>query len=115
MAIVKLVWRDGRESTVTADAETVLDAAERAGLSPPYGCRTGVCATCTGRLLDGELEHDRPPRALKQRHLDEGYVLPCIAVPSDDCTVEVGSEVHRDLLANPWKQRPPTLDRRDNR
>ena len=102
MAAVRLVWRDGRDATVTADREAVLEAAEAAGQRLPYGCRTGVCGTCTGRLFDGEIRHERPPRALKRRHLDDGYVLPCIAVPTTDCTLEVGPDVFRDLLVNPW-------------
>jgi len=103
MATVTLVWRDGREAAVTAGDEPVLDATEESGLSLPFGCRTGACGTCTGRLLDGEVVHERPPRALKPRHLDDGYVLTCIAVPTGDCTVEVGTDVQRDLLVNPWQ------------
>jgi ferredoxin len=84
---------------------TVLEAAEAAGVHLPYGCRIGVCGTCTGRLLEGRLAHGRPPRALRRRDLDDGYVLTCVAVPKVDCTVEVGTAVHRDLLANPLKRR----------
>jgi CDP-4-dehydro-6-deoxyglucose reductase/3-phenylpropionate/trans-cinnamate dioxygenase ferredoxin reductase subunit len=36
--------------------ETVLDAAERAGFSIPYSCRKGVCSTCEGGLIAGELQ-----------------------------------------------------------
>jgi ferredoxin len=101
---VELVWRDGRRTSVPAAAdETVLAAAERAGVSLPFGCRTGACATCTGRLLSGRVEHVRPPRALKERHLEDGYVLLCIAKPRADCRVEVGVEVQQDLVSNPWK------------
>lgn len=104
MPVLRLVWRDGRVRTVEADGETVLAAAERAGERLPFGCRTGACATCTGRLLAGHVTHEREPRALKSQYREDGYVLPCIAVPTDDCTVEVGPELHRDLLANPWKR-----------
>lgn len=100
---LELTWRDGRTAVVEDPTGTVLEAAEAAGLALPFGCRTGACGTCTGRLLAGDLTHDRPPRALKQRHLDDGYVLPCIATPAGDCTVEVGIEVRRDLLGNPFR------------
>jgi len=101
---VSLEWRSGREETVdVATDETVLEAAEAADVALPFGCRTGACATCTGRILEGDLEHRRPPRALKDRHLQDGYVLLCIAEPRDDCRVEVGTDVQTDLVSNPWK------------
>ncbi|MFC7080412.1 2Fe-2S iron-sulfur cluster-binding protein [Halorussus caseinilyticus] len=89
---------------LTADAdETVLAAARREGAGLPFGCRTGACATCTGRVLDGDLEHVRPPRGLKARHLEDGYALLCIAEPRSDCRIEVGAAVANDLVSNPWK------------
>jgi NAD(P)H-flavin reductase/ferredoxin len=36
--------------------ETILDAAERAGFSIPYSCRKGVCHTCEGTLVAGEVQ-----------------------------------------------------------
>lgn len=100
-------WRDGRQERVEtvegrAD-ESVLDAAERAGVALPFGCLTGACATCTARLLDGRIEYSREPRALKPRHRDKGYVLLCIAEPRSDCRFRVGSDVQAELVTNPWK------------
>ncbi len=101
---IELSWRDGRTEIVRGDEdESVLDAAERAEIGLPFGCRIGACATCTGRLLDGEIEHERPPRALKRDSRDAGYVLLCIARPKADCRIEVGSDVQTDLVTNPWK------------
>jgi ferredoxin len=101
---VELVWRDGRRASVHAtEDETILSAAERADVGLPFGCRTGACGTCTGRLLDGRLEHASPPRALKDRHLEADYVLLCVAEPRSDCRVEVGVAVQTDLVSNPWK------------
>ncbi|MFB6194722.1 MAG: 2Fe-2S iron-sulfur cluster-binding protein [Haloplanus sp.] len=101
---VTLAWRDGDEATIPVAAdETVLDAAERAGLSLPYGCLYGACGTCTGRLIEGDLVHTDRPRALKPRHREAGYVLLCIAEPRSDCRIEVGPSVHADLVSNPWK------------
>jgi ferredoxin len=95
---------DGRRATVpTADDETILAAAERADEPLPVGCLTGACATCTAELLAGSVDHRREPRALKPRHREAGYVLPCIAVPTSDCRLRVGSAVARELTDNPWK------------
>ena len=38
------------------EGRTVLEAAEDAGLRFPYSCRKGVCSTCEGRLVRGEVD-----------------------------------------------------------
>lgn len=46
------------DTDVTFECEpggTVLDAAEVAGWSMPYSCRKGVCDTCAGSLVSGEI------------------------------------------------------------
>jgi ferredoxin len=100
---VTLVWPDGREEAVEADDEPILDAAEDAGLGLPFGCRTGACGTCTARLLSGEVDYRRPPRALKARHREAGYVLACIAVPTTDCRLAVGARHQAEMVSTPWK------------
>jgi ferredoxin len=102
---VRLDWRDSERSGTLAvpEGETVLDAAGAAGIGLPFGCKTGACGTCTARLLAGELRHRRPTRALKERHLADGYVLTCIAEPVTDAHLEVGAKVQADLVPNPWK------------
>ena len=101
---VELVWPDGRTDTIRAEGgETVVDAAERADVAVPYGCLHGACGTCTAELLDGEVTHRRPPRALKPRSLEAGYVLPCIATPVSDCRLRVGHEIQAEVVGTPWK------------
>lgn len=101
---VVLAWDEGRAEALSVPAgETVLGAAERTGVALPFGCRTGACGTCTGRVLAGAVEHRRPPRALKERHLAAGYALLCIAEPRADCRIRVGSDVLSELVENPWK------------
>jgi len=92
--------------TVRIDAErdeTILDAAESADVGLPFGCRTGACGTCTGRVLAGSIDHRRPPRALKGKHLDAGYALLCIAEPRADSRIAVGKDVVAELVDNPWR------------
>lgn len=101
---VSLTWRNGHEARASIRAdESILVGAERENIAVPVGCRTGACATCTGRLLEGRIDHLRPPRALKKRHLRDGYILTCIAAPRSDCRVEVGKDVQAELVENPWK------------
>lgn len=101
---LELAWRDGRRETVRArENETVLEAAESADVSLPFGCRTGACVSCVGRLVEGDVDYRRPPRGLKPRHGEAGYVLCCIARLRADCRIVVGTDVRTDLVANPWK------------
>lgn len=99
-----LAWRDGRRETVRASGdETVLAAAESAGVGLPFGCRTGACGSCVGRLRDGDVTYDRPPRALKSRQREAGYVLCCLARPLTACRLGVGTDILTDLVVNPFR------------
>jgi ferredoxin len=51
---------------------------------------------------ESELRHRRPPRALKQRHRDAGYVLLCVATPTAACRVRLGAAVQDELVSYPW-------------
>jgi len=101
---VELRWPDGRTETIgVASGETIVDAAENDGISVPYGCLYGACGTCTAEVLDGCVRHIDPPRALKERAIDRGYVLPCIATPESDCRLRVGHEIQAEVVGTPWK------------
>jgi ferredoxin len=101
---VELRWADGRHERIRVGGdETVVDAAEAADVAVPYGCLYGACGTCTAELLEGEMTHLKPPRALKDRALDAGYVLPCIATPETDCRLRVGHDIQAEVVGTPWK------------
>ena len=101
---VELVKPDGSVEAIRVEpGETVVDAAERADVAVPYGCLYGVCGTCAAELIDGEIRHREPPRALKPRSLDAGYVLPCIATPESDCRIRVGHGIQAEVVGTPWK------------
>jgi ferredoxin len=100
---ITLEWPGNREETFTAEpGETVLEAAARAGIRLPYDCRTGTCAECVGRVLEGRIEHRRAPRALERSDLAENYALLCIATPCEDCRIRVGPRVKTELGGSPW-------------
>ena len=101
---VELCWSGGRIETIRVGSdETVVDAAEAAEVAIPYGCLYGVCGTCIAELLDGEMTHRRSPRALKDRALEAGYVLLCIATPETDCRLRVGHDIQAEVVGTPWK------------
>jgi ring-1,2-phenylacetyl-CoA epoxidase subunit PaaE len=59
---------------------SVLDAAERAGLELPFSCRSGICATCRVRVLEGKADmmHNI---ALAPWEVEAGFILCCQARP----------------------------------
>jgi ring-1,2-phenylacetyl-CoA epoxidase subunit PaaE len=72
------VLMDGRRRSFTMrmNEDTVLDAAERAGLDLPFSCRAGVCSTCRTKVISGEVEMAQN-YALEDWELEQGYVLAC--------------------------------------
>jgi CDP-4-dehydro-6-deoxyglucose reductase len=78
----------GRQFSVT-NGETVLEAAQRAGVALPYSCRAGVCGSCKAILLEGRCEYPRnPPLALNADERAHHAVLLCQAVPVSDLLLE---------------------------
>lgn len=84
------------ELTVDED-EYILDAGLEAGLDLPFSCREGNCTTCTGELLEGEVDQS-DGMALEKEDREEGYVLLCSAYPQADCQVKAGDEVQEEML-----------------
>jgi ring-1,2-phenylacetyl-CoA epoxidase subunit PaaE len=76
------VLRDGltREIGFTAQDDSILAAASRAGLDVPYSCKSGVCATCRAKLVEGRVRMDRN-FALEKADLDAGFILTCQSHP----------------------------------
>jgi len=70
--------------------ETILESARRAGLSPPFSCESGNCATCIGEVLEGSATM-RANNALDDDEVADGFVLTCQAVP-DTPTIKVRYE-----------------------
>jgi ferredoxin-NADP reductase len=60
--------------------DTILEAARRGGLQPPFSCEAGSCATCMAHLDDGSAAM-RVNNALSPEEVDEGWVLTCQAMP----------------------------------
>ena len=75
--------------------ETVLQAAMRADLMIPYGCRNGACGTCKGRILEGTVDFGpHQPSTLSEDEKRRGLALFCVARPRSDLVIEV-REVRR--------------------
>ncbi len=73
---------DGVETDLVTDGdETLLEAALRARLDPPYACAGGACGTCRALVTRGAAEMD-VDHALTPEDREAGYVLTCQARPT---------------------------------
>jgi CDP-4-dehydro-6-deoxyglucose reductase/ferredoxin-NAD(P)+ reductase (naphthalene dioxygenase ferredoxin-specific) len=92
------------QTPVTVEmGQTILDAALKAGIAYPHGCRSGNCGACKSRLHAGEIEMSPYSEfALTEAERADGLILACRAVPWSDCTVAwLGEE---DLIVHPNRQ-----------
>ena len=80
-----ITLEDGRSFPCDAE-EFILDAAERAGLSLPFFCRSGSCSTCVGKVLTGKVNQD-DQTFLDDEQMAEGYALLCVSFPLSPCLI----------------------------
>lgn len=64
----------------------LLDQAEAAGLTPAYGCRMGICFTCTSRKSAGTV---RNVVTGAESSLPDEDIQICVNQPVGDCVVEL--------------------------
>lgn len=64
--------------------QTLLQAAEAAGVVLPSSCRNGTCRACLAQLTAGQVHHLVPWPGLSAEEKSAGWVLPCVAVPEGD-------------------------------
>jgi len=78
---------DGRAvETRMAPETSILDAALRVRSELPFSCKGGMCASCKGRIEEGEVRMDKN-YALVDSELEAGYVLTCQSHPVSDKVV----------------------------
>ncbi len=65
---------------------SLLEQAEDAGLSPEFGCRMGICHTCTSRKTAGPVRNALTGEVSDEK--DEDIQL-CISVPAGDVALEI--------------------------
>jgi ferredoxin len=84
-ATARVTFDASGSDAVSNDDTTLLELAESAGLAPAYGCRMGVCHTCTTPLLAG------CARDLRNGRLSEAgtHVQLCVSAPAGDLTLDL--------------------------
>jgi ferredoxin len=59
--MITIVLDGVRRSVPRFPGETLLQSARRAGLSPPFSCEAGNCATCIAHITAAPVTADRRP------------------------------------------------------
>jgi ferredoxin-NADP reductase len=73
-------------ATAPNTGATVLEQAEAAGLRPEFGCRMGICFSCTARKGEGTV---RNVLTGEESSLPDEDIRICISAPAGDCSVDL--------------------------
>jgi len=85
---ITVIIDGARRSFTMQKGQSVLEAALENGQEAPFSCKAGVCSTCMGKVLDGEVEMISN-HALEDYEVERGYVLTCQSYPlSDKLTID---------------------------
>ncbi|MFT4522323.1 MAG: ring-1,2-phenylacetyl-CoA epoxidase subunit PaaE [Bacteroidia bacterium] len=76
------VYGDVQDVEVKPD-QTILEAAQDAGMDPPFSCTVGVCTTCRAKVNSGTVFMDER-EGLSDAEIEEGYVLTCQSHPTSN-------------------------------
>ncbi|PWN04131.1 oxidoreductase [Nocardioides silvaticus] len=76
-----------RSGTTAANSgATLLEQAEAAGLTPQFGCRMGICFSCTATKKEGTV---RNVLTGETSSLPDEDIRICVSSPEGDCAVEL--------------------------
>jgi ferredoxin-NADP reductase/predicted pyridoxine 5'-phosphate oxidase superfamily flavin-nucleotide-binding protein len=70
--------RSQKTAQWSADDGSLLDFAEANGVAVPSNCRSGVCGTCSTRVVSGEVAYPVPCEG----DIEPGHALICSAIPA---------------------------------
>ena len=81
----KVTFAGSGRSVAVDGATSLLEAGERAGVLPPFGCRMGICHTCVVGLVQGRVRDVRTGA----EHEPGSRVQTCVSAPAGDCVVDI--------------------------
>lgn len=88
---VEILHQGSTHTLQISASETVLAAAEAAGLDLPSSCNAGVCTTCAAQLLEGTVEQS-DGMGINKELQEKGYALLCVAYPRSNLKVVTEKE-----------------------
>lgn len=86
------IHHQGNVHTLTVpEDQTILAAANDAGLDLPSSCNAGVCTTCAAQVLEGSVDQT-DGMGVSPALQAQGYALLCVSYPRSDLKVETEKE-----------------------
>jgi ferredoxin-NADP reductase len=70
-----------------APGSTILKAAQKAKIPIQTSCGKGICGTCRIKLVSGTVDMAHGG-GIKQREIDQGWILACCSRPTSDLRIE---------------------------
>ena len=87
-AVFKIYLPKYDKTFLCSPNETLLAAALKQGLLLANSCRNGTCRTCLCQLQSGSVEYTVEWPGLSFDEKSEGSMLPCVAKPLSDLTLD---------------------------
>ncbi|MGG6264904.1 FHA domain-containing protein [Leptolyngbya sp. AN03gr2] len=86
-ALVLYFTKSDRQA-LTDSTTPILEAAEQEGVQIRHACRAGACGMCKVKVRKGKVRYQTAPSALSISDQQAGYVLSCVAYPTELLEVE---------------------------
>jgi len=88
---VEIQYQGSQYNLSVPDNQTILAAAQAAGLDLPHSCSAGVCTTCAAQILEGSLDQS-DGMGVSPDLQAQGYALLCVSYPRSHLKIEAGKE-----------------------
>ena len=86
----RILFQDIQKTIEVSDGVSILDAAEKAGVDIPSGCRKGECGTCRIRKILGDIRIVEATDLPGEGSTKE-MILSCMSTPQSDLVCELTS------------------------
>ena len=88
---VEIQYQGTTHTLTVPNDQTVLAAAQAAGLELPFSCSAGVCTTCAAQLLEGTVDQS-DGMGISRELQQQGYALLCVSYPRSNLKIETEQE-----------------------
>jgi ferredoxin len=69
------------------EGDSILQAVTQAGYEIPYSCKTGICGSCKGQVLAGQVDQPTTFESVSHEERERGLTLFCQAKPTSDIEI----------------------------